>query len=93
MALLALVSLLGCTVGQIAVSYEVPDQAARNGHLPKFIAKTNKKGSPSKSLFITNVMTQIFLFATISGTVSEAYNFAIVVAALAYLITYLVSTL
>ena len=28
-------------------------------------------------------MTQIFLFSTISGTVSEAYNFAIVVATLA----------
>ena len=38
-------------------------------------------------------MTQIFLFSTISGTVSEAYNFAIVVATLAYLIPYLVSTL
>ncbi len=38
-------------------------------------------------------MTQIFLFSTISGTVSEAYSFAIVVATLAYLIPYLVSTL
>lgn len=38
-------------------------------------------------------MTQIFLFSTIYGTVSEAYNFAIVVATLAYLIPYLVSTL
>ncbi|MGR5988524.1 amino acid permease [Bacillus sanguinis] len=75
MALLALVSLFGSTVGWIVVSSEVPYQAAKNGLFPKFFAKTNKKGSPSKSLFITNVMTQIFLFSTISGTVSEAYNF------------------
>ncbi|MBG0962773.1 amino acid permease [Bacillus sp. SRB1LM] len=93
MALLALVSLFGSTVGWIVVSSEVPYQAAKNGLFPKLFAKTNKKGSPSKSLLITNVLTQIFLFSTISGTVSEAYNFAIVVATLAYLIPYLVSTL
>ncbi|EAO56233.1 Arginine/ornithine antiporter [Bacillus thuringiensis serovar israelensis ATCC 35646] len=93
MALLALISLFGSTVGWIVVSSEVPYQAAKNGLFPKFFGKTNKKGSPSKSLLITNVMTQIFLFSTISGTVSEAYSFAIVVATLAYLIPYLVSTL
>ena len=38
-------------------------------------------------------MTQIFLFSTISGTVTQAYNFAIVVATLAYLIPYLVSAI
>lgn len=93
MALLALVSLFGSTVGWIVVSAEVPYQAAKNGLFPKLFGKTNKKGSPSKSLLITNIMTQVFLFSTISGTVSEAYNFAIVVATLAYLIPYLVSTL
>ncbi|MFH4316742.1 amino acid permease, partial [Acinetobacter baumannii] len=71
MALLALISLFGSTVGWIVVSSEVPYQAAKNGLFPKFFGKTNKKGSPAKSLLITNVMTQIFLFSTISGTVSE----------------------
>ncbi|EOV9527335.1 amino acid permease [Bacillus cytotoxicus] len=93
MALLALISLFGSTVGWIVVSSEVPYQAAKNGLFPKFFGRTNQKGSPSKALLITNIMTQIFLFSTISGTVSEAYHFAIVVATLAYLIPYLVSTL
>lgn len=93
MALLALISLFGSTVGWIVVSSEVPYQAAKVGLFPKFFAKTNKSGSPIKSLSITNVMTQIFLFSTISGTVTEAYNFAIVVATLAYLIPYLVSAI
>ncbi|CAG9613067.1 Arginine/ornithine antiporter [Bacillus rhizoplanae] len=93
MAFLALVSLFGSTVGWIVVSAEVPYQAAKSGLFPAFFGKTNKKGSPTNSLLLTNIMTQIFLFSTISGSVSEAYNFAIVVATLAYLIPYLVSTL
>ena len=43
MALLALVSLFGSTVGWIVVSSEVPYQAAKNGLFPKFFSKTNKK--------------------------------------------------
>ncbi|MGG2067173.1 MULTISPECIES: amino acid permease [unclassified Bacillus (in: firmicutes)] len=93
MAFLALVSLFGSTVGWIVVSAEVPYQAAKSGLFPAFFGKTNKKGSPKNSLLLTNIMTQIFLFSTISGSVSEAYSFAVVVATLAYLIPYLVSTL
>ncbi|MBE3569941.1 MAG: amino acid permease [Bacillales bacterium] len=91
MAILALISLFGSTVGWIVVSSEVPYQAAKTGLFPIFFAKTNRKGSPVNSLTLTNLMTQIFLFSTISHTVSRAYNFVIVVATLAYLIPYLVS--
>lgn len=93
MALLALVSLFGSTVGWIVVSSEVPYQAAKDHLFPAFFAKTNKNGSPINSLTLTNIMTQIFLFSTISNTVSQAYNFVIVVATLAYLIPYLVSAI
>jgi arginine:ornithine antiporter/lysine permease len=93
LAILALISLFGSTVGWIVVSSEVPYQAAKTGLFPRFFAKTNKNGSPRNSLTITNVMTQLFLFSTISGTISNAYNFVIVVATLAYLIPYLVSAI
>lgn len=93
LAILALVSLFGATCGWILVSAEVPYQAAKNGLFPIFFAKVNKKNSPVRSLTVTNVMTQIFLFSTVSGNVSEAYDFAMVVATLAFLIPYLVSAL
>jgi arginine:ornithine antiporter/lysine permease len=93
MALLALISLFGSTVGWIVVSSEVPYQAAKDHLFPSFFAKTNRNGSPVNSLTLTNIMTQIFLFSTISRTVTEAYNFLIVVATLAFLIPYLVSAL
>jgi arginine:ornithine antiporter/lysine permease len=92
MAILALISLLGSTVGWIVVSAEVPYQAAKAGLFPQWFAKTNKNNSPARSLTLTNGLTQLFLFATISGTVSQAYNFAIVVATLAYLVPYFVTT-
>ncbi|MGG4036651.1 amino acid permease [Heyndrickxia ginsengihumi] len=93
LAVLALISLLGSTVGWIIVSSEVPYQAAKVGLFPNVFSKINKNGSPIFSLTLTNIMTQFFLFATISGTISKAYNFTIVVATLAYLIPYLVSTI
>lgn len=93
MALLALISMFGSTVGWIVVSSEVPYQAAKMNLFPKWFAKTNKNGSPSRSLTLTNLMTQIFLFATVSGTVMQAYNFAMIVATLAYLIPYFVSAI
>lgn len=93
MAILALISLFGSTVGWIVVSSEVPYQAAKTNLFPKWFAKTNQKGSPKRSLTLTNLMTQIFLFATVSSTVTQAYNFAMVVATLAYLIPYLVSAI
>ncbi|RFU60111.1 amino acid permease [Bacillus sp. V59.32b] len=93
MALLAVISLIGSTIGWIVVSSEVPYQAAKANLFPAFFGKTNKNGSPVNSLTLTNLMTQIFLFSTISGTVAEAYDFVIVVATLAYLIPYLVSAI
>ncbi|MFD0048986.1 amino acid permease [Actinomycetes bacterium NPDC127524] len=93
MAILALISLLGSTIGWIVVSSEVPYQAAKDQLFPAFFAKTNKNGSPIRSLTLTNIMTQVFLFTTISSTIGIAYNFVIVVATLAYLIPYLVSAI
>lgn len=93
LAILALISLFGSTVGWIVVSSEVPYQAAKVNLFPAFFGKTNKNNSPVNSLTLTNLLTQFFLFATVSGTIMEAYNFAMVVATLAYLIPYLVSVI
>ncbi|AKO91796.1 amino acid permease [Priestia filamentosa] len=93
MALLALVSLFGSMLGWILLSSEVPYRAAREGNFPAFFAKTNKKGSPSNALLVTNIMSQIFIFSTVSGTISQAYSFLTTSSTLAYLIPYLISTI
>ncbi|MCM3738307.1 amino acid permease [Bacillus cytotoxicus] len=91
MALLALTSLFGSILGWVLLSSEVPYQAAKEGFFPSFFTKTNKKGSPIYSLRITNIMSQVFLFSTLSGSIAQAYTFVITVSTLAYLIPYLVS--
>ncbi|OAH54706.1 MULTISPECIES: amino acid permease [Bacillaceae] len=91
MALLAIISLFGSTIGWILLSSEVPYNAAKSGIFPAYFAKLNKKGSPVRALTVTNTMSQIFIFSTISGTISEAYTFLTTSATLAYLIPYLVS--
>jgi len=93
LALLALISLTGSIIGWIVVSAEVPYQAAKNGLFPSFFARTNAKGSPGRSMFWTNLLTQVFLFSTVSGTVGQAYNFAAIVATLSYLVPYFVTVL
>lgn len=91
MAILALTCLFGSLVGWILLSSEVPYQAAKEGYFPAIFAKENKNGSPILSLTVTNIMSQLFIFSTLSRTISDAYNFIILVATLAYLIPYLVS--
>ncbi|MGE7120245.1 amino acid permease [Peribacillus sp. NPDC046944] len=93
MGALAVICLLGSTIGWVVVASEVPYQAAKSDIFPAYFAKANKNGTPVRSMTITNLMTQLFLFSTISGTILVAYKFSMIVATLAYLVPYLVSTL
>ncbi|MGD8191159.1 amino acid permease [Brevibacillus ginsengisoli] len=93
MALLAVASLLGTSVGWILLSAEIPFQGAQAGLFPRAFAKVNKNGSPSSSLLLTNMMSQLFIFSTISATIAQAFNFVTIVATLAFLFPYLVSAI
>ncbi len=84
-------SLVGTLIGWFLLVSEISHVAGKDGVFPKVFTKTNKKGSPIYSLRLTNIMSQVFLFSTLSGTIAEAYTFVITVSTLAYLIPYLVS--
>lgn len=92
LAAVGLVSLFGSTIGWVMLSAEVPYQAAKQGlFLPAF-AKVNKKGIPVFSMVVTNILGQLFIFSTISSTISAAFNFTIVIATLAYLVPYFIAS-
>ncbi|WP_079508851.1 amino acid permease [Mesobacillus jeotgali] len=92
LAILGLISLFGSTIGWVWLSAEVPYQAARQGlFLPSFL-KENKKGLPVYSLVITNLLGQLFVFSTISNSISNAFDFIIFIATLAYLVPYFISS-
>ncbi|MDQ0217739.1 amino acid permease [Peribacillus cavernae] len=87
-----LISLFGSTIGWVMLSAEVPFQAAKQGmFLPAFL-KVNKKGIPVFSLTVTNILGQLFIFSTISNTISSAFDFIIVIATLSYLVPYFISS-
>jgi arginine:ornithine antiporter/lysine permease len=88
MAVFDLISLTGTTIGWIFLSAEAPYQAAKQGLFPPIFKKENKNGVPVASLVITNAFSQIFLLLTISDSLSNAFNFVVQVATLAYLVPY-----
>jgi arginine:ornithine antiporter / lysine permease len=92
LAVLALISLMGSTIGWVLLSAEVPYQAAKQGlFLPAFL-KENKKGLPTFSLVLSNGLAQLFLLSTISSSISVAFDFVIFIATLAYLVPYFISS-
>jgi arginine:ornithine antiporter / lysine permease len=89
---IGLVSLFGSTIGWVMLSAEVPYQAAKQGlFLPSFL-KVNEKGIPTFSLWISNGLGQLFIFSTISNSISAAFDFVIYIATLSYLVPYFIST-
>ncbi|MBM7694516.1 arginine:ornithine antiporter/lysine permease [Peribacillus deserti] len=89
---LGLVSLAGSTIGWVMLSSEVPYQAAKQGLFMPAFAKLNKNGLPVFSLIITNVLAQLFIFSTISNSISAAFEFIIYIATLSYLVPYFISS-
>ncbi|MDF2859386.1 MAG: putative arginine/ornithine antiporter [Neobacillus sp.] len=90
---IGLISLIGSAIGWVMLSAEVPYQAAKQGiFLPAFL-KENKKGQPLFSLILTNGIGQIFLFSTVSKSISGAFDFVIVIATLSYLVPYFISAI
>lgn len=88
---MGLISLIGSTIGWVMLSSEVPYQAAKQGlFLPAFL-KENKKGLPLFSLILTNGIGQLFLFSTVSKSISDAFDFVIAIATLSYLVPYFIS--
>ncbi|MDR4314962.1 arginine/ornithine antiporter [Niallia circulans] len=93
LAAIGLISLFGSTIGWIMLSAEVPYAAAKQGiFIPAFL-KENKKGIPTFSLVVTNILGQLFIFSTVSRSISQAFDFIIYIATLSYLVPYLISSI
>ncbi|MDO3411991.1 amino acid permease [Saccharibacillus sp. CPCC 101409] len=89
---LGLVSLIGSTIGWVLLSAEVPYEAARQRVFLQPFRRENGRGMPKLSLWISNGLGQLLIFSTVSGSISQAFDFIIVVATLAYLVPYLIAS-
>lgn len=92
LAAIGLISLIGSTIGWVMLSAEVPYQAAKQGLFLKSFLRENEQGIPVFSLILSNVLAQLFIFSTISNSISAAFDFVIYIATLAYLVPYFISS-
>jgi arginine:ornithine antiporter/lysine permease len=67
--------------------------AAKDGVMPRFLAKVNAKGTPVNALLFTQGFTQLFLLAILSPKMNNTYLAAITIATTLVLIPYLLSSL
>ncbi len=88
-----IISLFGATLSWILLAVENPYIAAKDGVMPSWFAKENDKGVPINSLFLTDLLTQIFLVALLSEKLQTAYYSIYYMATSLVLIPYFFSAL
>lgn len=83
------ISVAGAFLSWTLFAAEIPSVAAGEGMMPKLFAKANDKGSPAGSLWITNILVQIFLIVTYFS--ESTYTALFYIASVAILVPYVFS--
>lgn len=83
------VSVAGAFLSWTLFAAEIPYRAAREGMMPDIFATENKNGSPLGSLWITNILVQIFLIITLYS--NSTYLGLFYIASTAILVPYVFS--
>jgi arginine:ornithine antiporter/lysine permease len=83
------VSVVGAFLSWTLFAAEIPYRAANEGLMPEVFARENRNGSPVGSLWITNILVQIFLIVTLYS--SSTYQAIFYIASTAILVPYVLS--
>jgi arginine:ornithine antiporter/lysine permease len=83
------ISVAGAFLSWTLFAAEIPYRAAREGMMPDIFGKENAKGSPAGSLWITNILVQIFLVITLYA--NSTYLALFYIASTAILVPYVLS--
>ncbi len=83
------ISVAGAFLSWTLLAAEIPLAAAKDGTMPRFFAKESKKGVPSASLLITNLLVQAFLLVTLFA--QSTYQALFSIASVAILVPYILS--
>ena len=68
-----MISVTGATLSWILLIVELPYLAARDGLMPRWFARENKRGVPINSLLANQVLIQIFLLSLLSEKLQATY--------------------
>ncbi|MBM7691215.1 arginine:ornithine antiporter/lysine permease [Peribacillus deserti] len=82
-----IISVLGAWLGWTILAAEIPYIAGKEKVFPSFFSKENKNLSPSRSLFLSNLLIQLFLLTFLVS--EKPYQLAYSLASSAILIPYL----
>jgi arginine:ornithine antiporter / lysine permease len=83
------ISVVGAFLSWTLFAAEIPYRAAREGMMPQVFASENTKGAPSGSLWITNILVQLFLIVTLYA--NSTYLALFYIASTAILVPYVLS--
>jgi arginine:ornithine antiporter/lysine permease len=83
------VSVAGAFLSWTLFAAEIPYRAAREGMMPDVFATENENGSPTGSLWITNILVQVFLIITLYS--NSTYLALFYIASTAILVPYVFS--
>lgn len=83
------VSVAGAFLAWTLFAAEIPFVAARDGDMPAFFGKENRRGSPASALWITNLLVQAFLVLTYFS--ESTYTALFYIASAAILVPYVFS--
>ncbi|PLT30617.1 arginine-ornithine antiporter [Peribacillus deserti] len=85
------ISVLGAWLGWTILAAEIPYIAGKEKVFPSFFSKENRHSSPSRSLFLSNLLIQLFLLTFLIS--DKPYQLAYSLASSAILIPYLFAAL
>ncbi len=88
----AVISCFGALNGWILLQGQLPMAAAKNDIFPKIFRKTSKKNIPIFGLVISSILATALIFMNYTRGLVEMFTFIIMVATLATLLPYLLST-
>jgi arginine:ornithine antiporter/lysine permease len=83
------VSVLGAFLSWTLFAAEIPYRAAKEGMMPDAFSAENERGSPAASLWITNILVQLFLLLTLYS--NATYQAVYYISATAILLPYVFS--
>lgn len=88
-----ILALSGASISWLMVTSEIPYIVAKEGLMPKWFTKQNKKGVPINALFMTTLCMQTLLFALLLPQLQSAYRMLSTIATSTILVPYLLSSL
>jgi APA family basic amino acid/polyamine antiporter len=93
LALLAAISAFGALNGWILLQGEMPWAMAKDGVLPRWLSRTSERGTPVRAFLVSGLLLSAVLYLNHSRSMTELFEFLILLATTASLIPYLACAL